>query len=69
MRGMRPGTALDAPSLGIPVDVCIRHTELYRYGLCHACLLPGFLQKIIFRKAATVPLESEIPEMLEKANA
>ena len=60
--------ALDAPSLGFSIDVCIRHLELNRrLHLISVCLLPRFLQYMIFRRAATVPLESDIPEMMEKS--
>ena len=58
---------LDAPSLGFSTDVCIRHLELNRYHLVYACLLPGFIQRAIFKKAATIPLESDLPEMIETA--
>ena len=61
----RPGCALDAPSVGISIDTCVRFHELNRFGSTNACLLPGFIQKIIFRKVATMPLESSIPEWLE----
>jgi hypothetical protein len=63
-RGVK--VCLDAPSLGFSTDAVIRQLELHRFGLTYACLLPGFLQRMIFKKAATIPLESVLPEMFEQ---
>ena len=48
------------------VEATIRHLELrQRYKLPLVSLLPRFIQTIVFKRAATVPMESAIPEMIE----
>jgi hypothetical protein len=65
--GKRPGCGVDATSFRISVDACVRYLELRRrFRLSFAYLLPRFIQKVVFRIAATVPLESRIPEMIEE---
>jgi hypothetical protein len=52
---------------GVSTNTMIRHIELQRrYKLSLACLLPRFLRMRVFTKAATVPLESILPEVLER---
>jgi hypothetical protein len=49
------------------VPLCVRYLESRRYGIGYTRLLPEFIQKSILRFAATRPLESDLPEILEEA--
>jgi hypothetical protein len=58
---------LNAEALGFSIDACVRELEFYRYKIHWCVFLPRFIQRIIFKKAATVPLERDLPEMIEAA--
>jgi hypothetical protein len=51
----------------LDVPLCVRYLESQRYGIAYTRLLPGFIQKHLLRFAATRPLESDLPEILEQA--
>jgi hypothetical protein len=57
--------AYDALAFGFSRDVVFREMELRRFGLRFACVLPGVLQRLVFKLAATVPLQSTFPEFDE----
>jgi hypothetical protein len=58
-----PGTGTDLASLGIPVEVSIRCTELQQYGLPLVLDLPPAFQKLAFKIAATIPLTTKADEL------
>jgi hypothetical protein len=62
-----PGDGVLNHSLDVPL--CVRYLEARRYGIAHARLLPEFIQNVIFRFAATRPLESDLSEMIEEVIA
>ena len=53
----------------LDVPLCVRYLESCRYGIGYTRLLPEFIQKPILRFAATRPLESDLPEMIEEVIA
>jgi hypothetical protein len=62
--------AFGTSHLGVSADACIRYLELRRrFYLYMLPLLPRFIQTPVLKRAATVPLESGIPEVIEEANA
>ena len=62
--GKHPGDGVLNHSLDVPL--CVRYLESRRYGIAYTRLLPEFIQKPILRFAATRPLESDLPEILEQ---
>jgi hypothetical protein len=52
------------------VPLCVRYLEAWRYGITHVRLLPEFIQKVVFKYAATRPLEkSDFTQMIEEVIA
>jgi hypothetical protein len=47
------------------VPLCVRYLEARRW-IGHARLLPEPVQKVVFRYAATRPLESDFTQMIEE---
>jgi hypothetical protein len=62
-----PGDGVLNHSLDVPL--CVRYLEARRYGIAYARLLPEFIQKAVFRFAATWPLESDLSEIIEEVIA
>jgi hypothetical protein len=62
-----PGNGVLNHSTDVPL--CVRYLESSRYGIAHAHLLPESVQNVVFRIAATRPLESDLSEMLEEVIA
>jgi|HubBroStandDraft_5_1064220.scaffolds.fasta_scaffold39670_1 hypothetical protein len=58
--------AISAP---VSEGTLIRELEFHRFGLHYACLLPKMLQWIVFKIAASLPLKSDIPEMIEETKS
>jgi hypothetical protein len=50
------------------VPLCVRYLEARRW-IGHARLLPEPIQNVVFRFAATRPLESDLSEMIEQVIA
>jgi hypothetical protein len=51
----------------LDVPLCVRYLESRRYGIAYTHLLPEFIQKPLLRFAATRPLESDLPTLLEES--